>query len=60
MTLTRPIAFIDIESTGVDVVNDRIIEFGASILRPDGSRTPDTTCAGWTCRCSTKSFGVAE
>jgi DNA polymerase-3 subunit epsilon len=39
-TLTRPIAFIDVESTGVDVVNDRIVEFGASILRPDGSRTP--------------------
>ncbi len=37
-TLDRPIAFIDIESTGVDVVNDRIIEFAAVVLMPDGSR----------------------
>lgn len=39
MKLEKPIAFIDIESTGVDPVKDRIIEFGAAILLLDGTRT---------------------
>lgn len=37
--LLRPIASIDIESTGVDPVKDRIIEFAAAVLNPDGSRS---------------------
>lgn len=38
MNLEKPIAFIDIESTGADPVKDRIIEFGAVVLMPDGTR----------------------
>lgn len=36
--LSRPIAFIDIESTGTNTETDRIIEFAAVVLNPDGSR----------------------
>lgn len=38
MKLELPIVFIDIESTGVDPVKDRIVEFGATILSPEGER----------------------
>lgn len=41
MNLSRPIAFIDIESTGVDPVKDRIIEIGVAVLYPDGVRSPE-------------------
>lgn len=39
MTLTRPLASIDLETTGVDPVEDRIIQFGVVMLHPDGHRT---------------------
>jgi DNA polymerase-3 subunit epsilon len=39
MTITRPLACIDTETTGVDPVTDRIIEFGVTVLHPDGTRT---------------------
>lgn len=39
MNLERPLCFIDIESTGSDPVKDRIVEFAAAILHPDGSRS---------------------
>lgn len=39
MKIDRPIAFIDIESTGVDPVKDRIIEFAAVVLYVDGTRS---------------------
>jgi DNA polymerase III epsilon subunit-like protein len=35
--LTRPLAFIDTETTGVETI-DRIIEFGATVLHEDGTR----------------------
>ncbi len=38
MKLTRPLASIDIESTGVDPVKDRIIELGVEVCHPDGGR----------------------
>ncbi len=38
LTLTRPLVCFDLESTGVDPVNDRIIEFGCTVLMPDGSK----------------------
>lgn len=38
MTLTRPLASIDIETTGTDPVMDRIISFGVVVLHPDGKR----------------------
>lgn len=36
MQLTRPLAIFDIESTGLDVVADRIVEFAVRVLHPDG------------------------
>lgn len=39
MTLTRPLVVLDTETTGVDPVSDRIIEFGCVVLHPDGSRS---------------------
>lgn len=36
MKLARPIAFLDVESTGVDPVKDRIIEIGVVVLSETG------------------------
>jgi DNA polymerase-3 subunit epsilon len=36
MNITKPIAFFDIESTGVDRENDRIVEIAVSKLDPSG------------------------
>src|SRR6187401_2215148 len=38
LQLTRPIAFIDLETTGVNLSTDRIIEIAIIKLLPDGSR----------------------
>lgn len=38
LQLTRPIAFIDIEATGVNLSNDRIVEIAIVKILPDGSR----------------------
>lgn len=38
LKLERPLCFIDIESTGLDVANDRIIELSILKLYPDGSK----------------------
>jgi len=38
LQLTRPAVSIDIESTGPEPETDRIIEFGAVLIAPDGSR----------------------
>jgi len=37
LQITRPIAFIDLETTGVDVATDRIVEIAIVKLLPDGS-----------------------
>lgn len=37
LDLRRPLVVIDLESTGVDVQNDRIIEIGLVSLHPDGA-----------------------
>lgn len=37
INLSRPIIFLDIESTGLDRENDRIIEFATCKLMPDGN-----------------------
>lgn len=39
MNLTRPLAVIDLETTGLDPVEDRIVSFAAVVLSPEGSRT---------------------
>jgi DNA polymerase-3 subunit epsilon len=38
VTLNRAIAFIDMETTGLDPLKDRIIEFAAVVIHPDGNR----------------------
>lgn len=38
MNFTRPLASIDIETTGVDPVLDRIVSLGVLVLHPDGKR----------------------
>lgn len=38
LALTRPLVCFDIESTGLDVETDRIVEIGFVRLTPDGSR----------------------
>src|SRR6187549_1378323 len=38
LQLTRPIAFIDLETTGVNLSTDRIVEIAIVKLLPDGSR----------------------
>src|SRR4051812_19909496 len=43
MKLTRPLLFLDLESTGKDPCTDRIVELGVTVLHPDGSVKP----RGW-------------
>lgn len=43
LQLTRPLAFIDIETTGTDRENDRIVEISICILQPNGMRQTFTT-----------------
>jgi len=38
LQLTRPLAFLDLETTGVDVSKDRIVEISVLKLMPDGSK----------------------
>lgn len=38
LALSRPICFLDIESTGTDPENDRIVELATCKLNPDGTR----------------------
>src|ERR1700712_1543240 len=38
LQLTRPIAFIDLETTGVSLSTDRIVELAIIRIQPDGSR----------------------
>jgi DNA polymerase-3 subunit epsilon len=37
LQLTRPLAFFDLETTGTDIIHDRIIQIAALKLHPDGS-----------------------
>ena len=38
LQLQRPIAFFDLETTGVDAAKDRIVEIAVIKLMPDGTR----------------------
>lgn len=38
LQITKPIAFIDLETTGVNLCNDRIVEIAIVKLLPDGSK----------------------
>lgn len=37
LKLKRPLAFFDLETTGVNIATDRIVELGLVIMQPDGS-----------------------
>lgn len=39
LNLTKPIVFFDLETTGIDVVNDRIVEISYVKVMPDGTET---------------------
>ena len=38
LNLTKPLAIIDLETTGLSIDSDRIVEISVLVLRPDGSR----------------------
>ena len=38
LQLTRPIAFIDLETTGITVSTDRIVEIAIVKISPDGTK----------------------
>lgn len=38
LTLTRPLVFIDLETTGINLATDRIVEIAIVKLNPDGSK----------------------
>jgi DNA polymerase-3 subunit epsilon len=40
LTLARPLAVIDLESTGTDPATDRIVEVAVLTVRPDGTEEP--------------------
>jgi DNA polymerase-3 subunit epsilon len=42
LSLRRPIAFFDLESTGVDFVKDRIVEISVLRVNPDGEKITKT------------------
>src|ERR1700712_3126670 len=39
LKLTRPLAFIDLETTGINISTDRIVEIGMIKILPDGNRS---------------------
>ena len=39
LKLTRPLAFIDLETTGINLGSDRIVEIGMIKILPDGNRS---------------------
>src|SRR5688572_26369925 len=42
LNLKRPIAFFDLETTGVNVASDRIVEIAILKVMPDGTRETKT------------------
>ena len=42
LKLTKPLAVIDLETTGLNVDSDRIVEISVLVIRPDGSRVSKT------------------
>lgn len=42
LKLTRPVVFFDLETTGTNILDDRIVELSAVKLMPDGSRDAHT------------------
>jgi DNA polymerase III subunit epsilon len=42
LQLKKPLAFLDLESTGINPMHDRIVEICVLVLEPDGTRTEKT------------------
>ena len=42
ISLTRPLVFIDLETTGLNVQTDRIVELTAFKIHPDGNEEEKT------------------
>lgn len=42
LTLTRPLVFFDLETTGKDIANDRIVEISLVKLHPDNKEEVNT------------------
>ena len=42
LNLTKPIVFLDLETTGVDPAKDRIVEISLAKIMPDGTREVKT------------------
>lgn len=42
LKLERPVVFFDLETTGTNILNDRIVELSAVKLMPDGNRVVKT------------------
>ena len=42
LNLVRPMAFIDLETTGIDIVKDRIIQIAVLKVFPDGNEEMKT------------------
>ena len=42
LTLTRPLVFFDLETTGIDIANDRIVEISLVKLYADGKEEINT------------------
>lgn len=42
LNLTKPIAFFDLETTGVNVASDRIVEISILKIMPDGTKETKT------------------
>jgi DNA polymerase-3 subunit epsilon len=40
LKLSRPLVFLDFETTGLDTQNDRIVELAFVKMHPDGTREP--------------------
>ena len=40
--LTRPLVYFDLETTGIDVASDKIVEISALRVEPDGAREQRT------------------
>ena len=42
LQLSKPLAFLDLETTGLDIVNDRIVEISILLIQTDGSQSSFT------------------
>ena len=50
LNLKKPLAFFDLETTGVDVARDRIVEIAVVKVMPDGNVHTYPAQPGWRAR----------